>query len=130
MCKFLRKENVAGMPPVNLLLVKEITRSLLSRPSWGGMGPVTMPGKRTSWVNSVRLEMAGEREPARPGEPERPVPSVRVVTRLREQVIPEKVEQGSGAERSQVDKKSVPGTSVRVSLIAARAAKSTAVIFW
>lgn len=69
-----------GIGPVSRLLVRERTRSWVSRPSWGGMGPVTMPGKRTSWVNWVSLEREGEREPASPGEAERPVPRVRMVT--------------------------------------------------
>lgn len=93
------------------------------------MGPVTRPGERTSWVNSVRFEMEGESEPARPCEPERPVPRVRVVTRLSEQVMPEKVEQGSGEARFHVEKKLLPGMSVSVSLMADSAAKSTALIF-
>lgn len=110
------------------MLVKERTLRLVSQLSSGGMGPVTSPGKRTSWVNSARSEMEGESEPARPDEPERPVPRVRVETRLSEQVMPEKVEQGSGAVRFQVEKKLLPGMSVSVLLMAAKAAKSTALI--
>lgn len=105
-----------------------MTRRLVSRPRREGIGPVTRPGKMMSCVNSVRLVREGEREPARPGEPESPVPRVRVVTRFEEQVRPEKVEQGSGEVKSQVDKKSVPGMSVSVDLIDASAAKSTASI--
>lgn len=90
-----------------------------------------MPGWRMSWVNSVRLEREGERKPASPGVLERPVPSVRMVTRLREQVMPEKVEQGSGEVKSQVEKKFEPGMSVRLSFMAARAARSLRLIlFW
>ena len=90
---------------------------------------MTRPGKRMSWVSWVRLERAGEREPARPGESERPVPSDRMVTRsLKPQVTPVNEEQGSGAVKSQVEKNLEPGMSVRLSLMADSAAKSTALI--
>lgn len=73
--------------------------------------------------------MEGERKPASPGESDRPVPRVRAVTRLWEQVMPEKVEQGLGEVKSQVEKKGVPpGMSVRVALMAASAAISAAKI--
>jgi len=79
----------------------------------------------------VRLETEGERKPASPRELETPVPSVRMVTRLREQVMPEKAEQGSGEVKSQVEKKFEPGMSVRLSFTAARAARSLLLIlFW
>lgn len=72
------------------------------------------------------MAKAGESEPASPGESEKPVPSVRIVTRLSEEhVTPEKEEQGFGAVKSQEEKKSVPGMSVREFLIASRATKST-----
>lgn len=90
---------------------------------------MTRPGKRTSWVNSVRFERAGESEPARPGESERPVPRERMTTRLsKEQVTPVNVEQGSGAVKSQVEKNLEPGMSVRLSLMADNAARSTSLI--
>lgn len=90
---------------------------------------MTRPGQRTSWVKWVRLEKEGEREPASPGEPERPVPSVRMVTLpSSEQVTPEKDEQGSGEVKSQVEKKFEPGMSVRPSFIAARAARSVLLV--
>ncbi|CAK9167958.1 unnamed protein product [Ilex paraguariensis] len=99
---------------------------------WVGMRPVTMPEKRTSWVNSVSLEREGESLPERPGESDNPVPRVRVVTRLREQVTPEKEEQGSGEVKSQVEKKAaavVPeGMSARESLISCNAARSAVLI--
>ena len=53
MWRFLKEEREVGMGPVKRLLVKEMTRRLVSLPSWDGIGPVTRPGKRTSWVNSV-----------------------------------------------------------------------------
>ena len=82
-----------------------------------------------SWVSSVRLERAGESEPARPRESERPVPSERMVTRLlKEQVTPVNEEQGSDAVKSQVEKNLEPGMSVRLSLMADNAARSTALI--
>lgn len=86
---------------------------------------MTRPGNRMSWVKEVKLAMEGEREPASPGESERPVPSVRVETRERVQVTPVKEKQGSGTVKSQEEKKSEPGMSVRVDLISARAARST-----
>lgn len=86
---------------------------------------MTRPGNRMSWVKEVKLAMEGEREPASPGEPERPVPRVRVETRESEHVTPEKEEQGSGAVMSQDEKKSEPGMSVREALISASAARST-----
>lgn len=90
----------SGIEPVKRLLVREMTLRFLRLPSWAGIGPVTMPGFRTSWLSSVRLEMDGEREPASPREPDRPVPRMSEVTRLGfkngdEQVMPAKVEQGS-----------------------------------
>lgn len=76
--------------------------------------------------------MAGERVPARPGESERPVPKVRMVTREAKQVTPAKEEQGSAAaEKSQVEKKPAAeeeGMSVREFLIWRRAAKSMGLI--
>lgn len=76
--------------------------------------------------------MAGERVPARPGESERPVPKVRIVTREAKQVTPAKEEQGSAAaEKSQVEKKrsaEEEGMSVREFLIWRRAAKSVGLI--
>lgn len=39
---------VWGIGPVRRLLVNEMTRRLASRPSWNGIGPVTIPGKRMS----------------------------------------------------------------------------------
>ena len=83
-----------------------------------------MPGYSTSCVNCVRLESEGGSEPASPGESERPVPRAREVTRLKEQVTPEKVEQGSEDEKSQVEKKFAPGMSVRLSFMAASASRS------
>ena len=63
-----------------------------------------------SWV---RLERDAESEPASPGESERPVPSIREVTRRvgfgeessREQMTPAKAEQGRGEAKSHVEKK-------------------------
>ncbi|KAM1615316.1 hypothetical protein ACFX13_024992 [Malus domestica] len=79
--------------------------------------------------------MEGGSDPARPRESERPVPRVRVVIRPEAQVRPEKVEQGSGAEKSQVEKNAAgeprrEGTSVREFLIAMRARRSTGESFW
>jgi hypothetical protein len=131
--RLVRAEREVGTGPVRRLLVKEMTRRVVSRPSWKGMGPVTRPGKRMSWVNSVSWEREGEREPASPGEPERPVPRERAVTRreeeIREQVRPEKEEQGSGDVKSQVEKKVEPGMSVREALMVLSALRSTALIF-
>lgn len=79
--------------------------------------------------------MAGDNVPARPGELERPVPRVRVVTRLgimkEEQVIPAKEEHGSEAVKSQLVKNALGELevmSVRLFLISRRADKSTALI--
>lgn len=120
-----------GMDPVKRLLVKEMTRRFLSDPSWGGMGPVTMPGKRMSWVNSVKFAREAGREPARPSESERPVPSVRVVMRrwlelVMEQVMPEKEEQGSEEWKFQEEKKGEEeeGMSVSVFLMSYKTDKS------
>lgn len=87
----VREENVEGMVPVRRLLGKEMTRSLVSRASWGGMEPVTIPGERMSWVNSVSEEMDKGSDPASGSES---APSERMVTRENEQVMPEKEEQG------------------------------------
>ena len=58
-------------------------------------------------------------------EPERLGPSDKAETRPREvQVRPEKVEQGSGVVKSQVEKKAEPGMSVKESLMDSRAAWS------
>lgn len=125
--RVLREEKVVGMVPVKRLLDNEMTRSLVSRPSWGGMEPVTIPGERMSWVNSVRAEMEGGSDPARLSEL---APSERMVTRPREQVTPEKEEQGSSEERFQVEKKGVVGeTSVRAFLIEKRALRSKGFTF-
>ncbi|GAB2231639.1 hypothetical protein Droror1_Dr00010649 [Drosera rotundifolia] len=119
------------MGPVRRLWERERTRRLERRESWGGMGPVTKPGNRISCVSSVRFESAGDRVPARPGESERPVPSVRVETRSLdgegvegEQTMPAKEEQGSD-EKSQVVKKRVPGRSMSELLMETNAAKSS-----
>lgn len=95
-----------GISPVRRLLVREMTLRLWRDASSGGIGPVTMPANRMSCVSSVRSAMAGESVPARPGESERPVPRVRMVTREEEeQVTPAKEEQGSAAaEKSQEEK--------------------------
>ncbi|KAM3684603.1 hypothetical protein ACB098_11G059600 [Castanea mollissima] len=121
------------MGPVKRLLVKEMTRRLVSLPSLDGIGPVTRPGKRTSWVNSVSCERAKESDPARPGESERPVPSERVVTRreeeMREQVRPENEEQGLGAVKSQEEKNVEPGMSVSEALMVFSAMRSEILSF-
>lgn len=58
-------------------------------------------------------------------EPERLGPRDKAETRPRElQVRPEKVEQGSGVVKSQVEKKAEPGMSVKESLMDSRAAWS------
>ncbi len=118
------------------MLVKEMTRRVVSRASWEGMGPVTRPGrgKRKSWVNWVSWEREGEREPASPREPERPVPRDRAVTRreeeIREQVRPEKEEQGSGEAKSQVEKNAEAAEmSVREALMVLSALRSWALNF-
>ena len=129
--RWRRAERVAGIAPVRRLLVKERTRRFRRRPSCGGIGPVTMPGKRMSWVSSERSEMAGGRDPASPGESERPVPRERIVTRPRSQTTPVN-EQGSEEEKSQVEKNPAPeglrrrGISVRLFLMAFRAWRSAA----
>ena len=65
------------------------------------------------------MEIEGESEPERLG------PRDKVVTRPREvQVRPEKVEQGSGVVKSQVEKKDEPGISVKESLMDSSAARS------
>lgn len=121
-----------GIGPVRRLLVKERMRRLVRDPIEGGIGPVTMPEKRMSWVKEVRLEREGERVPARPGELERPVPRVRVVTRELEQVTPEKEEQGGGAVveklKFQVEKNWGFVREVRVFLISSRAVRSSLLI--
>ena len=114
-CRFRRDEKELGIGPVSRLLVREMTRRSTRFPRRGGMGPVTSPAKRTSWVRWVSLEMDAVREPASPGESERPVPSTREVTLRegegskseseREQVTPAKVEQGRGEAKSHVEKK-------------------------
>lgn len=72
-----------------------------------------------SWVKWVRLEREGEREPERLG------PRDKAVTRPRGvQVRPEKEEQGSGTVKSQVEKNSEPGMSVKESLMDSSAALS------
>ncbi|XXG59601.1 hypothetical protein AAC387_Pa04g1655 [Persea americana] len=43
------------------------------------------PGWTTSWARAVRLAMAGERDPSRPGESARPVPRAREETCIEEQ---------------------------------------------
>ncbi|KAL0311284.1 UNVERIFIED_CONTAM: hypothetical protein Sangu_2423100 [Sesamum angustifolium] len=108
-----------------------MTLRLRREESCGGIGPVTMPAKRMSWLSSESCAIAGERVPARPGEPERPVPSVRMVTREEEeeQVTPAKEEQGSteAEEKFQEEKKrgaAEEGTSMREFLMSRNAAKS------
>lgn len=131
--RFGRRKIPAGISAVKRLLVREMTLRFRREASWGGIGPVTMPAKRMSWLSSESCAMAGERVPARPGEPERPVPSVRMVTREEEeeeQVTPAKEEQGSTKEEKfQEEKKrgaaaEEEGTSVREFLIRRNAAKS------
>lgn len=75
-------------------------------------------------------------EPARPKEPESPVPRVRMSTRLgleEEQVTPAKDEQGSGEEKSQLGKnfEDEEGISIRQFLICCNAARSMGLmLFW
>jgi hypothetical protein len=131
--RFVRVEREVGMGPFKRLLVKEITRRLVSLASWVGMRPVTSPGKRRSWVNSVSWEREGERVPARPGESEKPVPSERAVTRREEEIIeqvsPEKEEQGFGAVKSQVEKNVEPGMPVSEALMVFSALRSALLSF-
>eukprot|EP00268_Persea_americana_P008423 TRINITY_DN13255_c1_g1_i5.p1 TRINITY_DN13255_c1_g1~~TRINITY_DN13255_c1_g1_i5.p1 ORF type:complete len:130 (-),score=22.88 TRINITY_DN13255_c1_g1_i5:364-753(-) len=97
------------------------------------MGPDIWPGWTTSWARPVRLAMAGESDPPRPGESARPVPRVREETRRRAgdvgsgsgaQKTPANEAQGSEEEMSQVERKSEPGRSVRSVLIWRRAWRS------
>lgn len=87
-------------------------------PRLEGSSPEMRPGKMMSSVRELRLEMEGWRVPPRPGESVRPVPRVRTETRRRlmlssgEQVMPEKLMQGS-EEKSQEEKKVEPGRSKR-----------------
>lgn len=128
MWRFVREENVEGMEPVKRLLGNEMTRSLVSWASWGGMDPVTIPGERMSWVNSVSWEMDRGSEPASGSVS---VPSERMVTRLiLEQVTPENEEQGFGAVKFQVEKKELEDeSSVRVFFMERRALRSNGFIF-
>lgn len=91
------------------------------------MEPVTIPGERMSWVNSVREEMEVGSEPARGCLS---VPSERMVTRLKVQVMPEKVVQGFGEVRFHVEKKEFVGEiEVRVFFMERRALRSMGFIF-
>lgn len=88
---------------------------------------MTMPGERMSWVNSVREEMEEGSEPASGCVS---VPSERMVTRLNEQVMPEKVVQGFGEVRFHVEKKEFVGEiEVRVFFMERRALRSKGFIF-
>jgi hypothetical protein len=88
---------------------------------------VTIPGERTSWVNSVSEEIDEGSEPASGSES---VPSERMLTRLKKQVTPEKEEQGFGAVRFQVEKKELVGEiSVREFFMERRAFRSKGFIF-
>lgn len=97
-------------------------------PIWAGIGPEMRPGLTTSSVSEVRFAMEGERVPMRPGESERPVPSVRAETLRvesegsKEQEMPVNFVQGSDeGEKSQVEKKVEPETSRRRFRISKRA---------
>ncbi|KAE8654916.1 hypothetical protein F3Y22_tig00117034pilonHSYRG00172 [Hibiscus syriacus] len=80
-----------------------------------------------SWVNWVRLERAGDSEPARPGEPERPVPRERMVTRPTEPGDAVNEEQGS-VRRSPKWRRILSWNVCQASLMRDNAARSTPLI--
>lgn len=126
--RFEREEGI--WPEIRLEEMETRRRRERLRKKSGGIWPVIRPGKMTSSVKEVRLEIEEGRMPPRPGESVRPVPRVRtetlrrfVFSSSREQVMPEKVEQGS-ERKFQEEKKVEPGRSKRLRRMFSRASRS------